>query len=195
MYKVLKISALLWMATLVFTLCKGGRPAEGAHVHGHGRLNLALESNNRLSLEFEAPGASVFGFERQPGSPEEHSVYTQRQAALKENLTALFPFVTRYGCQAKLSGFEAEAGESAEEHAAHGDADEHEHEGGAEHQHSEVRAQYNFECTHSLAGAEIELGFFELLPQLEQLEAITLSNSGQDSVVLERGQRTLKLAQ
>ena len=36
----------------------------GAHAHGHGKVNIAIEGQ-RLSIELEAPGADIVGFEHE----------------------------------------------------------------------------------------------------------------------------------
>ncbi len=42
----------------------------GAHVHGHGHLNIAIEGKT-VSMELEVPGADVVGFEHEPSTPDQ----------------------------------------------------------------------------------------------------------------------------
>ena len=68
----------------------------GAHEHGRGTLNIALEGS-RLSMELEAPGADIVGFE--------HKAKTQKQKAAVEKAKkqlaapqALFELPAAAGC-------------------------------------------------------------------------------------------------
>ncbi len=182
--------------------CKGGRPAEGAHVHGHARLNVALESARQLEMEFEAPGASVFGFEHAPATAQEKQTFADRSRLLEKEPATLFPFAAAHGCQIASSEFHSGRGEIDGEHGEHGEhgeseaehahEDEHAHGEG----HSEVSVRYSLRCNQDLSGKELELSFFDALPNLEQLEIVTLSEGAQDSVVIERGKRAvIKLGQ
>ena len=49
---------------------------EGAHEHGVVRMGLAVDGT-RLTLDMEAPGEAVFGFEHAPSSEEERSTVVQ----------------------------------------------------------------------------------------------------------------------
>ena len=51
----------------------------GAHEHGRGTLNIALEGT-RLTMELEAPGADIVGFE--------HKAKTQKQTTAVEKAEA-----------------------------------------------------------------------------------------------------------
>ena len=50
----------------------------GAHVHGHGRLNIAIEGNT-ISMELEVPGMDIVGFEHEPSTPEQKAAVAQAQ--------------------------------------------------------------------------------------------------------------------
>ena len=110
----------------------------GAHEHGHGRLNIAIEGE-RIHMELEAPGADVMGFEHKAESEPERRAEAAALARLREPL-ALFALPAAAGCrvgearvrlareqeEAHAAGHDETAGHGAEhkdEHAAgHKDA-------------------------------------------------------------------------
>src|SRR5262245_53491292 len=90
----------------------------GAHEHGRGTLNMAIEGA-RISLELEAPGADIVGFE--------HVAKTARQKAAvaqaKKQLLApqsLFKFPSAAGCVVADASADLEAGDEHENDDAKG---------------------------------------------------------------------------
>ena len=62
----------------------------GAHVHGHGRLNIAMEGK-KLSMELEVPGADIVGFENEPSTPEQRAAIAEAKAKLANGLALFVP--------------------------------------------------------------------------------------------------------
>jgi hypothetical protein len=56
------------------------------HTHGNGFLGIAVEGN-RLSMEFEAPGADIVGFERKARTPEQKAAVVKAKATLADALS------------------------------------------------------------------------------------------------------------
>src|SRR5262245_62835722 len=79
----------------------------GAHEHGRGTLNIALEGN-RLSMELEAPGADIVGFEHEAKTAKQKSAITtaKKQLAAPQ---ALFQFPAAAGCVLKAANVSLEA--------------------------------------------------------------------------------------
>ena len=62
----------------------------GAHVHGHGHLNIAIEGK-KLTMELEVPGADIVGFEHEPSTPEQKAAVQQAKAKLADALALFGP--------------------------------------------------------------------------------------------------------
>ncbi|MGC2396164.1 MAG: DUF2796 domain-containing protein, partial [Rhodomicrobium sp.] len=86
----------------------------GAHVHGHGRLNIAIEDKT-VSIELEAPGADIVGFEHEAATRAQSAAIEKAKATLAAGLS-LFTPAAAAGCTQNASKVSIEA-----EH-------EHEHE-------------------------------------------------------------------
>lgn len=91
----------------------------GAHEHGVGQLNIAVEDDG-IAMELHAPGADIVGFEHPAESDEDKALITAAIAALEQPLS-LFVLPEAAGCTV----VEAHAGLELEEHDDHEDHDEH----------------------------------------------------------------------
>src|SRR6516162_4732569 len=90
----------------------------GAHVHGHGRLNIAIEGK-KLSMELEVPGADIVGFEHEPSTAEQRAALAEAKARLA-NASMLFAPEPKAGCTLEQAKVSVEAGHEHEHHD-HGD--------------------------------------------------------------------------
>lgn len=88
----LTVSALALMSS---TVVAQERREVAAHVHGAGKLSIAIEGK-QVAIELSAPAMDILGFERQPVTPAE----AQTLAAARDTL----------GQASKLVEFPAEAG-------------------------------------------------------------------------------------
>lgn len=132
-----------------------GALAQGAHVHGHATLNIAIEQNT-VQMELEAPAADIVGFEHAPQSAEERAALAEAEAALKSPLE-LFRLPEAAGC--RVDGVDME-------HRGEGD-------------HSEFHVTYTLACTDIAAIDAIAFGYFERFPRAEELEVNVVSDAGQ----------------
>ncbi len=71
----------------------------GAHEHGKGTLNIALEGS-RLTMELEAPGVDIVGFEHKAKSAKDKAVVANAKKQLAKPL-ALFKLPAAAGCVVK----------------------------------------------------------------------------------------------
>src|SRR5215472_3107957 len=69
----------------------------GAHVHGHGILNIAIEGK-KMSMELEVPGMDIAGFEHEPSSAEQRAALDEAIARLA-NARVLFAPEPKAGCE------------------------------------------------------------------------------------------------
>jgi len=165
----------------------------GAHEHGRGTLNMVIEGA-RVSLELEAPGADIVGFE--------HVAKTARQKAAiaqaKKQLLApqvLFKFPGAAGCVVADASADLEAG------------DEHEHddakaqsaapkgrEAAQEASHSNFQAQYAFNCKDPASITVLEFGYFQAFAGAQKLEVNVITAKGQTRFEVTRAKPRLDLA-
>jgi hypothetical protein len=156
-----------------------------AHVHGHARLNMAIEGK-ALSLELEAPGMDIVGFEHEPGTAEQKAALADAKAKLADG-SALFAPSPGASCALKSANISTGA-----EHE-----DEHEHEAGSEgkeeHRHSEFRAAYAFECASPDRLTSMTFGYFKEFPNSLELDVSVISPNGQSSFEVARDKPSLTL--
>ncbi|MEM8791932.1 MAG: DUF2796 domain-containing protein [Pseudomonadota bacterium] len=191
----------------------------GAHEHGVGNLNMAFEGS-RISIEFEAPGADIVGFEYAAETAEDRAKIDGAIALLAKPLD-LFVIPAAAGCSvveasSALIGDDhgehdhddhgAEAGQDdhAEEagHGEHGHGhshDEHaEGQGHGEHaeeaSHTEFHAEYLLDCADPSAIDRIDFAYFSVFPNAEELEIQMISDRGANSFEVERDDPSLSLA-
>ena len=88
----------------------------GAHVHGHGRLNIAIEDKT-VSIELEAPGADIVGFEHEAATRAQSAAIEKAKATLASGLS-LFTPAAAAGCTQNASKVSIEA-EHEHEHEHH----------------------------------------------------------------------------
>jgi hypothetical protein len=166
----------------------------GPHEHGHGKLNIAVEGN-RVSMELEAPGADIVGFEHEASTPDQKAAVEKAKAALGDAL-GVFKLPAGAGC--KLA--EAQVAIQAE--------DEHEHvDSGAlqeeakrddekdEHYHSEFHVSYALDCASPAKLTGIEFKYFDLFAGARELDVNLVTPKGQTSYEVTREAPTLDLGE
>lgn len=127
-------STLLVAGLPVAALASGEETREmGAHEHGHGALNIAIEGNT-LAIELEVPGFDIVGFEHAPESDADKAAVEEALAKLSEPLR-LFVLPEAAGCQVSEMLVELHGEEHHEDHEEEHDHDEkhEEHEEGHDH--------------------------------------------------------------
>ena len=134
----------------------------GPHVHGHGRLNIALEGK-RVSMQLEVPGADIVGFEHEPSTPEQKAAVEKAKTILADAL-AVFKFSPSAHCSVASAKVMIKA---EDEH----DHDEAEHEANeTEHHHSEFHAEYALDCAAPEKLSSIDFSYFKLFKGAQELD-------------------------
>jgi hypothetical protein len=153
----------------------------GAHEHGRGTLNVAVEGK-RVSLELEVPGVDIVGFE--------HAARTRQQKAAvekaKKQLLApqtLFKLPAAAGCTVSAANVELEDGQAD----AKGKAT-------AEHAHSEFHAQYTFDCQAPAGLSSIEFDYFRVFAGAQRLDVSVITPKGQTKLEASRAKPRIDLA-
>jgi hypothetical protein len=154
----------------------------GAHEHGVGRLNAALDGKT-LELELESPAMNLVGFEHVATSDADKAKVTAARAQLEQPL-ALFNLPKAAGCvvenqelESPLFGDKPDADDDHDEDAK--DEDGHEHH----HDHSEIHAHYQFTCATPAALKSLDLAnIFTSFPATQKIQVQLISPSGQQGV-------------
>ena len=187
------ISALAFAQTLAGSIDPAAAQERqlGAHEHGRGTLNMAVEGS-RVSLELEAPGADIVGFE--------HSARTARQKAAlkqaKQQLLApqsLFKFPSAAGCVVAEASVDIESGEHEHEHEIEKGAEGNKAEA-AEEGHSNFHGQYAFNCKDPARITAIEFGYFQAFAGAQKLEVNVITPKGQTRFDVTRAKARIDLA-
>ena len=144
---------------------------QGAHVHGIGQLNLALDGRE-LYIELDSPAANIVGFEYAPSSDADRAALDKAMAALSDG-ERLFRLTPAAGCRlgdAKIaSALLDDHGHDEHKHDEH-KHDDHKHDGHDHETHADIRATYQFACDNpgALDGVVVEV--FEAFPGTERLQ-------------------------
>lgn len=172
----------------------------GAHEHGVGELNIAIEGG-RISMELQAPGADIVGFEHAASAAADREAVDAALAVLERPLE-LFVMPEAAGCTLAEAHAALEADEHAHEedhdheehaeefHEAH-DADHDDHaEGG----HTEFHAEYALDCASPSDLSQIGFAYFDMFPNAREIEVQLLTEKGAQAFEVERGSPVLDLA-
>jgi hypothetical protein len=154
----------------------------GAHEHGVGRLNAALDGKT-LELELESPAMNLVGFEHVATSDADKAKVAASRAQLEQPL-ALFNLPKAAGCvvenqelESPLFGDKPDADDDHDEDAK--DEDGHEHH----HDHSEIHAHYQFTCATPAALKSLDLAnIFTRFPATQKIQVQLIGPSGQQGV-------------
>jgi uncharacterized protein DUF2796 len=163
----------------------------GAHEHGRGTLNIALEGT-RLTLELEVPGVDIVGFEHKAKSRKDKAAVDTARKQLAKPL-ALFKLPASAGCAVK----EASATVEGEEHDHdHGKGAKGKDAKGSDHasEHSQFHAQYALDCKAPADITSIEFDYFRTFAGAQKLEVNLITPKGQDKFEVTRAKPRLDLA-
>jgi len=184
--------SLVLVASLFFVSAGTAQERQlGAHEHGRGVLNIAIEGG-RVSLELEAPGADIVGFEHAPRTPRQKAALTQAKQQLLAP-QALFKFPSAAGCVVAEASVDIERGQHQEEEAkgtgAGGSKAETAEEG-----HSNFHGQYGFNCKDPARITVIEFGYFQAFAGAQKLEVNVITPKGQTKFDVTRTKARIDLA-
>ncbi|MCP2074753.1 UNVERIFIED_ORG: hypothetical protein J2Y77_004189 [Pseudomonas lini] len=159
----------------------------GAHEHGVGRLNAALDGQT-LELELESPAMNLVGFEHAATSDADKAKVAAVRAQLDKPL-ALFNLPPAAQCTVAQQELESPLFGDEPDHEDHDeDADGDEH-----HEHSEIHAHYQFTCAAPGALKNLDLTtLFKTFPATQKIQVQLISPSGQQGVEVTAKVPTLK---
>ena len=175
-----------------------------AHEHGHGNFNIAIEGK-RVSMELEAPGADIVGFEHKAETKEQKAAVSSAEAKLK-SIANVVGLPTAAGCKLEKA--------SVELHIEAGDHDDHGHEKKAakkghdhghshghkdekhaadEASHSEFHATYALTCTSPEKLVELSFPYFSNFKGAQELEVSVVGPKSQKKFEVERDTAKINL--
>ena len=192
--------SLMALTLLAFTLPAMAEEHRqlGAHEHGHGKLNIAIEGK-AVTMELEAPGADIAGFEHEAKTPEQKAVLEIANAQLAKPLD-LFKIPASAGCTIK----DAKVAVKSEEHDDDGD-DDHDKAGardadhdagheGREHHHSEYHATYSLDCAAPENLSAIGFDYFNAFAGAQALTVNVITGKSQSTFEVTREKPLLDLS-
>lgn len=173
----------------------------GAHVHGHGTLNIAIE-DKRISMELEVPGMDVVGFEHAASTDAQKAAVDKAEALLQKPL-GLFVLPAGAGCSVASTNVAIEAehhhdGDDDHDHEAKGadagdhDHDDKDHDHGHE-GHNQFHATYTFDCAKPSALTAITFDYFKHFAGAQGLTVNVVAAKGQSQYEVSRDRPALDL--
>lgn len=161
----------------------------GAHQHGHGTLNIAIEGA-RVTLELEVPGDDIVGFEHAAKTKGQRTAIDKAKALLSAPLS-LFGFPAAAGCTMKLADVKIEGGqEDSDAKSNVGNKGQADHD----HAHSEFRGDYALECSSVVNLTSIDFPYFRTFKKAEELEVNIITPKGQSKFEVTRSKPRLDLS-
>ena len=191
-------NALLSVLSIALSIVTSTAAAQSAHVHGEGRVNIAIDGN-RIYMALEFPGADIVGFEHEARSSEEKAAVVKAIAQLSDPMQ-LLRFEADADCVFRTANA-ATKGEheehEGEEHAEHEEHEEHEGEDHAEQEDKEAHgtfvAEYEFECANISALGLIDFIYFSLFNNAHSLDIVLIDGNGQRRTEIDRANPVLQL--
>jgi hypothetical protein len=161
----------------------------GAHEHGHGTLNIAVEGN-KVTMELEVPGVDIVGFEHAAKTTRDKATVEKAKKQLSAPLT-LFALPAAAKCKVTEAKIEVEIGEH--DHDAKAEAKTGKGEAKSE-GHSEFHVQYALECAAPASLTTIEFGYFRAFAGAQKLDVNVITPKGQNKFEVTRTSPSLSLA-
>jgi hypothetical protein len=192
----MRLSVLLTLAGAASALSlpvQAQKREAGAHEHGRGTLNIAVEGN-KVTMELEVPGVDIVGFEHVAKTRREKQAVEKAKSQLQAPL-ALFKLPAAAACRATEAKVEfgaeedeAKAKDGGKAPGAKGGKAKHDDE------HSEFHAQYTLECQSPVSITGIEFPFFRAFAAAERLDVNVITAKGQNKFEVSRKRPSLSLA-
>lgn len=191
--RILALLVLAGAAATTFSLPAQSQRKAGAHEHGRGTLNIAVEGN-KVTMELEVPGADIVGFEHVAKTRREKQAVEKAKGQLQAPLT-LFKLPATADCrvtEAKVEfGAEEDADKTKDAGKGSGAKGKAKHD---EEEHSEFHAQYALECQSPIGITGIEFPFFRAFSNAQKLDVNVIAGKGQNKFEVTRKKPSISLA-
>ena len=146
-----------------------------AHQHGAAQLEVTLDGGV-LQITLEGPAENFLGFEHAARTDAQKKTVARVEQQLKQP-AQLFTPVAAAGCQAEPPRVEIKLPAS-----------------GSTETHSEIEAEWRWQCAQPAALAHLDVGLFKAFPRLKELRVQIVTARGQKAAVLKPGAARLKIA-
>ena len=151
----------------------------GAHEHGHGSFNIAIEGK-KVAMELVAPGADIVGFEHKAKTSKQKAAVTEATKTLQgvANVVGLPAAagcnLTKASVELHIEGDDHDDHGKAEKKKKHAHGHDHGHKESAKKKqdetHSEFHATYALTCAAPEKLVEITFPYFKSFKGAEELE-------------------------
>ena len=187
--KVGRPLALCFFAGIVATplIPAEGHREVGAHEHGRGTLNIAVEGN-KVTMELEVPGVDIVGFERIAKTAREKAAVEKAKVQLSAPLSLFVPPASA-ACWVTEAKVEVGGHDHDAKTAAKGAKAPAKSAG-----HSEFHAQYALECAAPANLTAIEFSYFRAFAGAQKLTVNVITPNGQNNFEVTRASPGLSLA-
>lgn len=148
--------------------------AQHKHVHGEGRLDVAIDKN-AITLNLELPLDVAVGFERPPKNDKEKAALLAADKTLKDAAALWLP-TPAANCTVQSTQVQVPFTGGDDKHGHHA------HEG--ETHHADIDASYVFHCASPAALKSVETTLFKNFKRLYRLEAQRVGPAGQGAARL-----------
>lgn len=189
-----KTALSLGIAALLVTAPVFAGDNPGAHRHGYGQLQMAIEGDS-IDLHFTSPAYNIVGFERQAQSPDEKAMQAEAADWLGSN-----PLIdTAPGSCIVTAGAVHHTGPTDQPDEDHHHHDEHHHDehhhDAREEGHSEYEVTQQLKCKALPPSQAFSSPLKVRFPDLEVLTVEWVGEAGQGSIRLAEGESTFQLGQ
>lgn len=169
-------NSLLSGLSIALSIVTSTAAAQSAHVHGEGRVNIAIDGNH-IFMALEFPGTDIVGFEHEVRSSDEKAAVSRAIAQLGDPMQLLH-FEADADCELRTVNAATQG--------------EHEEPEGEE-THGTFVAEYEFECANIEALGFIEFIYFRLFKNAHSLDIVLIDGNGQRHTEIDRDNPVLRL--
>ena len=172
---MLRAGSVIIAILLVTTLAPGADKTAPAHQHGAASLQVSLDGRV-LQIAFEGPADNLLGFEHAPQNEAQKKTVERAEQQLKHAIQ-LFATPPAAECEVQPARVDMKLPAA-----------------GSGETHSEIEAEWRWECGKPDALAHVDVGgLFKAFPRLKQLKVQIVSARGQKTAVLRPGATRLKI--
>jgi hypothetical protein len=173
----------------------------GAHEHGHGTLNIAVE-DSRVAMELEVPGMDIVGFEHEATTEDQKAALKKAKAELARPLD-LFKLSAAAGCSVKEAKVELETEHEGADHDEHAKAEGHDDDSqhaDADHDdeehaegHNAFHVTYALDCEKPASLTSIAFDYFKAFAGAQNLTVNVVTAKAQNSYEVSRDKPEIDL--
>ena len=172
----MKLPFYLLTGVLLFSSPAFAENSLSSHLHGHVELNVAADGKT-LFVEVHSPSESFLGFEHQPKTDRQKSLWASVKNQWENKTSELIQFDPSLKCKISQAHMDMHFEKGAKHHH---ESERHDH---GEHKplmgtHSEIKAEATFSCREEIKDSQLVVLLKKYFQKIEEIEAQILPNSG-----------------